>query len=108
MAPRKKINTRKGWRKIQFSADRMGNIIMCPVDKGFKARIKRYMRDEGYDKRHDGCVFAQEGFGASEVRGMLRPANRRDLDEGYNVVQLMDPWEFLHWVGYDAHRGVKL
>jgi hypothetical protein len=87
--------------KVRATMDRMGNIVAAPVSDRWSRRFAARCQKNGGPADRD-CFF-QEGMAASEFLESLRPAQRRDLNNGWTVTFMADPWEVGHWYGYDAH-----
>jgi len=90
--------------KIRFSEDRMGSVILTPVNERLRDRIIRHLADLGVES--DGTVYVQDGDYV--LFEHLSQGQIRDVREGWDVTVLMDPWIFLNYVGYDAAEGVVL
>lgn len=91
--------------KVTFEMDRCGCLLMTPVSKRLQGRIKRHLAE--WKVGWDGSVLVQEDYNAeSALEQHLTPSQRRDVDQGWPVTVLVDPWEWLHYVGWDAHEGV--
>jgi hypothetical protein len=89
--------------KILVSArmDRMGNIIIRPVSDKWARRFARAVKSNGGGYHKD--IFFQEGMGAEEFIGQDLPARyKRDIENGWIVRFLVDPWLVGMWYGYDA------
>lgn len=119
------VNVRKGWIKIRVSEDRMGNLHLEPIRRQVRERCIAHLRQVRDDfkrlgitgpnahvaipKANESLVFLQEGMAAEEFReNHLSPQNLRDMRGGWDVTILMDPWVFLHFIGFDAHEEVRL
>jgi len=88
--------------KVDVEEDRMGNIIVTPTDKRFAKAFSKARKDNGGGSGLD--AFFQDGGPAEEFRRENMSAKqRRDLDSGWPVRMMVDPWVVGHWYGYDAH-----
>lgn len=88
--------------KVTASPDRMGNITVTPVSLRHCAKYAAHMK--GMTGSADSSVFIQEGGPAEEFLEELRPAKRRDIEAGWDVTFLVDPWIFGHWLGWSAEE----
>ncbi|MFH1810549.1 MAG: hypothetical protein ABIJ09_17540 [Pseudomonadota bacterium] len=88
---------------IEFSFDRMGSLYLRPVSKRWQRRIGRHLAE--FSVAWDGDVLLQEGSPDIEPTLELLPSQKRQaLEAGWGpVTSRVDPWIFLHHVGYDAH-----
>jgi len=91
--------------KVKFHEDRMGCLHLTPLNERLQGRIRRHLAE--FKVSWDGSVLIQEDYNAEQaLEDYLTPAQRRDVKQGWDVVVLMDPWTFLHYVGWDTHEGV--
>ena len=94
---------------VNVSMDRMGNIVASPVSERIRRKFAAHLQ-EVYTPKADGTAFFQEGGPAGEFLEDCTPAQRRDIDGGYNVRMRVDPWTYGHWLGWGAHtvaeRGI--
>lgn len=93
--------------KIQVRAkmDRMGNILVWPVGAAYAKAFVRVCNDNGGSCERK--AFFQEGMGAQEFMENDVPRKYwRDLENGYEVTWMADPWVVGHWYGWDAHTAV--
>ena len=94
---------------VTAKMDRMGNILARPKqDKHARAFMRRAADNGGsrYDPRMGGdelAAFFNEGQAASEFFDGCTPAQRKDLESGWDINFRCDPWTVGHWYGYDAH-----
>lgn len=91
--------------KIEYSIDRMGCLRMRPVNQRLNKAIGKYL--EEWKVAWSGDVFVQEDFNIEAALEGFTETERRDLDNGWSVTKLEDPWTWLHYVGWDAHEGVR-
>jgi hypothetical protein len=96
---RRKVNIRKGWIKIEAFDDRWGDVILRPVSQKHCEAYMQHMYGIG-TKSDDCSVFTR----LEDVAPYMPKAKLRDLQNGWGVVFLMDPWVFGHLLGYDAHE----
>lgn len=100
------MKRQKGLIKVQARMDNCGNILVRPVREVYAKRFAKVV--EEYSGHFDLDVFLQGGFGASEFLGNNVPRRyRKNLENGYTVCWLVDPWIVGHWYGYDAHCIVE-
>lgn len=83
--------------------DSMGGIIGTPRNKRERRRIARHMLQ--MTGHANASFYLQEGFGVGEfLENEIRtPRELRDLEEGYTVSWLVDPWVYAHYFSYDCH-----
>jgi hypothetical protein len=92
-------------RKIKVKAltTRQGDVLVKPVAEEYCEKYRQHMREVGGPS--SAAAFFQEGMGAEEfLANDVPPRHRRDLEQGCVVTFLIDPWEFGHWLGWDAHE----
>lgn len=100
--------TKKGWPnkiKIVAEMDRCGNIILSTKNKRYGKAFARIVKENGGPDEE--TAFFQQGFGASEFIEDLTPRQRKDLENGWEITFLIDPWLAGHFWGYDAHTLVE-
>ncbi len=92
--------------KVTFEMDPCGNLVMTPLSRQLRRRIVRYLKE--WKVNSDGTAFVQEDYNVeSALERYLNPSQRRDVQAGWPVTVLVDPWTWLHHIGWDAHEGVK-
>ena len=73
-----------------------------PVSKHWRKRFADYMRQWGDYTEKEACqVYFQGDYELPEE--VTRNRQYRDLQAGWDITILVDPWEFGHWLGWDAH-----
>jgi hypothetical protein len=96
---------RKTGIKIRFSPLPYGYIAE-PVSKVWRKRFADHMGQwlPGIPDKELPQVFFQ---GYWELPKDDIPSYAlRELGRGWDIVCLIDPWIFAHWLGYDAHKVV--
>ena len=91
--------------EVRYEMDRVGGVEMTPIAAKWQQLIDAYCRhlsDAGCPE-WSGSVYANAGAEADEALDDLGPRQRGDVEGGYAVIKRVDPWAWLHWVGYDAH-----
>ena len=86
--------------KVTASPDNMGNIELCPLSMKHRIAYAKHIKE--MTGHADPSVFLQEGQAADEFLSDLSPRQRRDLDAGFDVTFLIDPWIYGNYLGYDA------
>lgn len=74
------------------------SFVLSPVNGCLRDAIVRRVVENGGPDEED--VFIQGGGNLPEE---IPAAKRRDLDNGWDIIFLMDPWVLAHYYGYDAH-----
>ena len=89
--------------KVEFKIDRYDCLIMTPPKK-WRKKIREYMRTWGFDD-HDGTAFIQTDWEIDQVVQNYNLTNDQltDLRNGWSETVEVDPWTWLHHIGYDAH-----
>ena len=83
----------------------MGCMLLTPRNTRLQRRIVEYFEKLG--QKTDASVFVQSEDEIEAWLSMTPAKARRDFDAGWNVSFKIDPWEFLHAYGWDAHEGVR-
>lgn len=93
---------------IEFIPHSFGYWVLKPVNERIRAKIKSYLA--GFNVSSEGDVLAQYDFERIEAARdfKLSKTEIRDLNNGYSIRKRVDNDLFLHWVGYDAHEGLRL
>jgi hypothetical protein len=89
---------------VNFTTDNMGAVYASPVSALWREAFASHLRTMG--ERADACAYFQAG--PDELSGCIPPRKLRELAEGYSVTCRVDPWEFGHWLGYDAHTVAEI
>lgn len=101
-----KKNIRKGWIKVVAEMDYEGNIEVSPKVERYAVKFASHV--EQFTGHFDPNVFFQDGGPATEfLENYVPKRHRKDLNQGYTVCFLADPWIVGHWYGYDAHTIVE-
>lgn len=91
---------------VEASMDRMGSITVRPKSDKWARRFRRVVVDNGGPDEL--TAFFQEGFGVTEFMENDVPKRyRQDLEQGWTVRWIVDPWVVGHWYGYDAHTAAE-
>lgn len=91
---------------VEVEEDRMGNVIVRPVDKRYAKAFAKVRKDNGGGGGED--AFFNDGGEAEQFKSdYLNPRQRKELEKGYPVRMKMDPWDVGHLYGYDAHTAVE-
>lgn len=91
------MNLPKGNIQVLIAMDRMGNITMRPV----RDKYVEYFVEEAIKQGNPGeeTIFFQSGFGAEDVIDELSPVQQKNLNDGWSIKVLMDPWVIGKWYG---------
>lgn len=87
--------------KVEVVEDRMGNVIVTPVSKKVRRKIEKHLELFG---ERGAEVFMQEGDPAEQFKAELTAAQRREIEQGWTVTMIVDPWVYGHWRGWDVHE----
>ena len=79
-------------------------VALEPVSQRVSRRYRAHLAEMGQAIPEEDSLVALFGDEADEFVAGLPDRARRDLKAGWDVVILMDPWEWGHLVGYDAHN----
>lgn len=91
---------RKTGMKIRLEIDRHGDLTMTPVAEYWQNKIRQYLSSWGVE--WGGSVLSVN-IDDDLYWFDLTSTERQDLDRGWPVVKLIDPWRFGQgYVGYDA------
>ena len=107
--------------KVRYEMNRYGHLTMTPVSKVMCRKIRVYldeMRKELLStvRSHHELPprvweneYVQQDTAIEDAIRDARftPSEIRDLEQGWQVTKNVDPWEWLHWVGWDAAEGIK-
>jgi hypothetical protein len=89
--------------KIEITEDRMGCLILQPVNQRIQRQLERHNSEcAGHSEN---TVLIQTD--TSEFMERLSDRQRSSISEGYRTVVLMDPYEFGCMVGYDFHEVIN-
>ena len=94
---------------VTAKLDRMGNVLARPKQDKYARAFMRRAHENGGSRytpdmwANELSAFFQEGQAASEFLDDCTPAQRKDLESGWDVSFRCDPWIVGHWYGYDAH-----
>jgi len=88
--------------KVDVFQNRFGDITGRPVRQDIRTRILDHLLEFEGPGAEDTFYF-QGGMGAEEFLDSLSPRQRRDIENGYTITILVDPWELGHWYGWDTH-----
>ena len=83
---------------IEVAMDRMGCVTATPVNERVRRKYAKHMLQ--YTGHADGSAFFQGDWEVPEEITSHRDWN--DVERGWPVRMLVDPWLFGHWLGYDA------
>jgi len=101
---------RKTGMKVEISPLRWGGYTARPVGQVWVKKFGEYMADwlnsdpsvPTLELEECASVLWQHDGELPETVTENRAA-MRELGRGWPVVVLVDPWEFGHWLGWDAH-----
>jgi len=85
-------------KKFRIESSRPG-YVMYPVDEKLQVKINQHMKDMG---ERGGPTYFQS-FEELEESLPEKKRQLKDLNRGWPITVLLDPWEALHFWGYDAH-----
>jgi hypothetical protein len=87
--------------KVKISVNNIGSVIAVPISESNRTAYAEHLRE--YESEHaDGSAFFQNEWGVPETITSHR--NWKDCLDGWDFTMLVDPWEFGHWLGWDAHN----
>ena len=95
-----------GRMRVRASMDRYGNVCVGPVAKYWRQRFQSAI-DEISERGYcpGGLTvdqYIQNPYNPGSIMDDIPRRYHRDLEHGWPVVFLMDPWTFAHLVGYDC------
>lgn len=99
---------RKTGIKVRISPTSYGAYVAEPVSKQWRKLFADHILEWKYTgnpqgiPEHELCKAYFQGAWELPSNVVL---NRQypDLCTGWDIVILVDPWDFGHWLGYDAH-----
>ena len=92
---------RKTGIKIEIVPLSYGSYTSRPVSRKWRKAFAAHMDSYYYTVLHEKAYFQDFWQLPESVRENRRAM--RELDKGYSTIVLIDPWEYGHWLGYDAH-----
>lgn len=100
--------TKKGWPnkiKVVAEMDRCGNITLSTKNRRYGKAFARLVKENG--GLDNETAFFNDGVSVSQFVEDLTSTQRKDLENGWEVTFLVDPWLAAHYWGYDAHTLVE-
>lgn len=86
--------------QVYVTGTNYGAYTANPVSTKWRQKFSRHMKEMG--QRATSSVFFQSDEDLPEsIRN--NPRAMRMLRGGWNATVLVDPWEYGHWLGWDAH-----
>lgn len=81
----------------------IGNLLLTPVNDRWRKKFARHLRK--HESPHaDGTVLLQNDADVETfLDEHLTPRQSREVRAGWTVRVRIDPWEFGHYLGWDAH-----
>jgi hypothetical protein len=89
---------------VSLATDSTGAVYATPVSAIWREAFASHMRQ--HTGHASACAYFQ--VGTDELAGCIPDRKLRELSEGYAVTCRVDPWEFGHWLGYDAHTVAEI
>ena len=101
---------RKTGMTVLAQMNRFGDVVLTPTAQYWHNRFKRAIREANakYNAGLDAMpeIYFQSGFGLEDfMDGYLPRRYRRDLEHGWPVRFLIDPWVFATWLGWDINEN---
>jgi len=90
--------------KVEIVESPYGGYLFIPVSQKLRKKIRDHLAD--WEINSDGSIYLSDGE-ANSIISDLSPSQQRDLEGGWGLTVLWDPWDFLHLVGYDAHEAIS-
>lgn len=89
---------------VEIERDRMGFYTLTPANQTYLAKYARHMREMS-GPHADGSAFLQSEEMINLFFDRYIPARKhRDAREGWTVRVRMDPSDYGHFLGFDAHE----
>ena len=89
--------------RVEYSKDRMGNLIMTPVNKRLRAKIVKHLEEWGIENPSpSGFAQFEDDIGSQLERAGITVDELDDIDNGWIVTKLVDAWTWLHNIDYDG------
>ena len=85
--------------KVTISQNRYGGYAAIPVSSYWQRRFAQHMLE--YTGRRSAEAYFQGEWELPE--SVYLNWQYTELEKGWDITILVDPWEFGHWLGYDAH-----
>ena len=95
----------RGYVKVRVSPNRLGHLTISPINDRITRRIVKVVKANG-GPGHD-SVYLQVDTDVEAFLADFRPSVRRDVDAGWDVTVIMDPWVLGHYFGYDGHTAFE-
>ena len=86
---------------VEAKKDRIGGILIRPVNKEYAERFARAAELNGAGIDEDHWAYIQDGEAFKE--NSVPKRYHRDIQHGWDVRWRADPWEVGHYYGWDAH-----
>lgn len=98
--------------KVTFDMDRCGNVTAMPKRERYARIFCAVVAANGGPSykaaARDGfSAFFNAGQEVDELQEYFAPGEWKDMEEGWSVTRIMDPWEVGHFYGYDAHVAAE-
>ena len=95
--------------EIEINADSMGGWFVRPADRDLRMKIRKYMKDNGYDGAPEVYIELSQNINAFADSIGLDNEDLELISNGWTCECEMDGWEFLQgYVGYDAGDRMDL
>jgi hypothetical protein len=94
--------------KIRIEPLPYGAYTATPISKYWRDRFGRHILEWKYNgdpsgvPQHELCQAYFQGY-YDLPEAVTSNRQFPELERGWYITILVDPWEFGHWLGYDAH-----
>ena len=86
--------------QVNVQENRMGHLTLAIVNKRLLKRVIDWVRANG--GRNEETVYLQADTDINTFKEGLSKSKRKDLEDGYDIIILMDEYEAGSYYGYDA------
>lgn len=90
--------------KVKYEIDNCGHLRMYPINKRLNKKIKKYL--ETWDIFWSGYVLVERSQHINCILSHMTKFEHTELRGGWSIIKKVDPWLWLHNVGWDAQEGI--
>lgn len=85
--------------KIHCEISREGGMVLWPVNKRWQRAYGKHLQSF-YVQSHKGLCLIQNNI--HEMKEHFTASQWRDMEHGWSVIVIMDPWDYGNLLGWDA------
>lgn len=88
---------------VEAQLDYMGSVIARPVCDEYAKAYAKHVKE--FTGNYELTAYFQEGMGAQQFIEYWVPEDKcEELNSGWSIEFVADPWDVGHWYGYDAYN----